>query len=135
MINAIFAKDWNRLWNCNLPHVHFEKKSLKDIDKLCSFFNLIFMTKFTCTLMKIMFTNWLLLIFLFLSPTIIITCLYFKIIKKLISSIGPFLFLLVVIACYHLTIVQQKLVHGVDIGMKRERREKSKNNKEKYLLK
>ena len=50
------------------------------------------------------------MIFLLLNPTIIITCPYFKIIKEITSLFGPFLFLLVVIADYLLTVVQQKLI-------------------------
>ena len=50
------------------------------------------------------------MIFLLLNPTFIITCPYFKIIKEITSLLCPFLFLLVVIADYLLTVVQQKLI-------------------------
>ena len=57
------------------------------------------------------------MIFLLLNPTFIITCPYFKIIKEITSVFGPFLFLLVVIADYLLTVVQQKLIHDLDNRM------------------
>ena len=50
------------------------------------------------------------MIFLLMNPTFIITSPYFKIIKEITSLFGPFLFLLVVIADYLLTVVQQKLI-------------------------
>ena len=50
------------------------------------------------------------MIFLLLNPTFIITCPYFKIIKEITSLLCSFLFLLVVIADYLLTVVQQKLI-------------------------
>ena len=52
------------------------------------------------------------MIFLLLNPTIILTCPYLKIIKEITS-----LFLLVVIADYLLTVVQQKLIHDLDNRM------------------